>query len=86
MMSDPELDLLKAALDSQLAGVDPKYGVAFGVDAFRGFNRRGWFTMETFTVSGTGAFPIQLPAYDKTRFAFCDLNLPDNAAELPPEA
>jgi hypothetical protein len=82
-MTDQELDALRSALDAKLVGVDPKKGVKFGVEAFRGFARRGWFSLEEFSAFGTGAFPIKLPAYDRTRFAVADPFIDDDDVQLP---
>ena len=82
-MTDNELDLLKASVDAKLQGVDPAKGLKFGMLAFRGFARRGWFTSERFSAFGTGAYPIDLPAYDKTRFVVADPFLADDEVIVP---
>jgi hypothetical protein len=65
-----QFEAMKAELDKQLQSAAPNVGVAFGVELFDEFRRRGWFTLEDFGVLGTSIFSGKLPAYRRTHFAF----------------
>lgn len=64
------VDEIKVELDTQLKSAHPNVGIAFGVELFGEFRKRGWFTLETFGVLGTTLFSEQVPAYSKTHFVF----------------
>lgn len=70
-------DLIKAELDKQLAGASPSAGIAFGTELFNEFRKRGWFTLEVFSVLGTSLFPDRVPAYNKTHFVFPSWGIQD---------
>lgn len=72
-----QCETMKAELDKQLAGVSPNVGIAFGIELFEEFRRRGWFTLESFGVLGTSLFSEKLPAYKSTHFVFLSWDLKD---------
>lgn len=74
-MDDATAQKIKQALDAELANVRPTMGVAFGEDLFIEFRRRAWITWETFTAFGTDAFPVRLPAYNKTHYAHLSIDV-----------
>ena len=63
-------DIAKEQLEKELVSVDANTGIAFGEELFLEFKKRGWLTLETFGVLGTSLFSVQVPAYNKTHFAF----------------
>ena len=69
-MTDQEVMAAKAELDAALGVAGDNVGIAFGIDLFEAFKSRQWFTLETFSALGIGAFPMKLPAYDKSHFVF----------------
>ncbi|MXS81380.1 hypothetical protein ABF86_11880 [Nitrosomonas sp. GH22] len=48
----------------------PQTLIAFGDELFTGFRKRGWLTLGKFGVLGTSLFAINVPAYNKSHFAF----------------
>lgn len=63
-------DQVKLELDKELVSVTPDTGIAFGDELFTEFRKRGWLTIEKFGALGTSLFAIDVPAYNKTHFAF----------------
>ena len=52
-------------------------GIAFGVDLFNEFRKRGWLTLGTFGALGTGLFAGQVPTYNRKHFAYQTWGIPD---------
>jgi len=70
-------EIIKLELDKQLEVAVPNVGIAFGVELFDEFRKRGWFTLEVFGTLGTTLFAERVPAYDKTHFAFPSWGISD---------
>ena len=77
-MDDQAVGLKKTALDDALAKVGPNVGIKFGAELFDEFRKRGWLTLETFGVLGTGFLSEKLPAYGRTHFAYVSWDVSDN--------
>lgn len=68
-MDDQALETIKRQLDTELEKADEHIGIAFGMELYAAFGKKGWLTREKFSASGTGAFPIDVVAYGKTHNA-----------------
>ena len=64
------IEAIKGDLDKLITPNSPNVGIAFGEELFSEFKSRGWLTLESFGALGTTLFAIQVPAYQKTHFAF----------------
>lgn len=53
----------------------PDFGIKVGRELFDHLVKEGKITKETFSVLGSGAFPVELPAYDKKHYVFDDWEL-----------
>ena len=73
------IEEIKKDLDMQLTPANPYVGIAFGEKLFLEFKTRGWLSLETFGALGTTLFAIQVPAYNKTHFAFVSWDIDDLA-------
>ena len=71
LINDMEFAKIKARLDADLGQADPRVGIAFAPGLFAEFHERELFTVEDFGLLGTSLFPIKVPAYQKSHFAFC---------------
>jgi hypothetical protein len=71
LINDMEFAKIKARLDADLGQADPRVGIAFAPSLFAEFHERELFTVEDFGLLGTSLFPIKVPAYQKSHFAFC---------------
>lgn len=65
-----DINKIKQELDKQLESAGPNVGIAFGDYLFSEFKKHDLLTLESFGVLGTSLFLTQLPAYNKTHFAF----------------
>lgn len=72
-----KFEKLKAALDEELKSTSNNVGIAFGIELFNEFKKRGWFTLERYGALGTTLFSEQLPAYNKTHFVFPSWSIND---------
>jgi hypothetical protein len=86
-MKAADVMIAKADIDAILAKHQgAKASIAFGFDLYREFARQGWLKMESFTAWGTGAFPMPVPAYRQSHFAYLDWNLPEEDFLVGPDA
>lgn len=53
----------------------PDFGIKVGRELFDHLVKQGKITKETFSVSGSGAFPMELPAYDGKHYVLDDWEL-----------
>lgn len=54
-----------ADIDAEVAKrTSPDFGIKFGSDLYRALIREGKITKATFSIMGTGAFKMEMPAYD----------------------
>ena len=65
-MDDDAIMEVKAALDRELDGINPNHGIAFGMELFSEFRKRGWITLEQIMWPFEGRYPT----YASTHFAF----------------
>jgi hypothetical protein len=77
-----DIDTLKLELDKQLAFADANVGIAFGSELFSEFKRRDWLTLESFGSLGSSLFSTQLPAYNKTHFAFISWGIGEHTFQV----
>jgi hypothetical protein len=85
-MNTLDITKAKADIDAILAQHQgSKASIAFGFDLYQEFAKRGWFTMETFTVGGTDAFPFEVPAYERSHFAYAAWGLPEEEFRVGPD-
>ena len=73
------IEEIKEDPEMRLTLANPNLGIAFGDKLFLEFKTRGWLRLETFGALGTTLFAIQIPAFDKTHFAFISWNNDDLA-------
>lgn len=67
-----------AAIDAEIEKrSSPNFGIKFGVDLYRALAREGKITKATFSVFGTGAFPMEMPAYKGKYAAWDDWEIGD---------
>ena len=76
-MNFSDLNVIRNKIDNEISNIDANIGVAFGIELYKAFAANGWLTREVFSVSGTGAFPINVIAYNKTHNAVADWELED---------
>lgn len=84
-MEDAAVEAVKARLDDALAGKPETLGIAFGPLLFAAFRSRGYLTTEEFGALGTNFLLHRAPAYQRTHFAFVDLELPDEGFRIGSE-
>jgi hypothetical protein len=72
---------IRGLLDAELKKAAPVVGVAFGTVLFAEFQKRGWFTLETFGVGGTGLFAARAPAY-QGHFAYLTWDIAEDAYKV----
>ncbi len=53
----------------------PDFGIKVGGELFDHLVKTGKITKKTFSVFGTGAFPLELPAYDGKHYVLDDWEL-----------
>lgn len=76
------METIKEQLDRELAQ-RPGVGIAFGLDLFEEFAKRGWIELHNPNV---WPFNFPMPFYQKTHYAFALWTLPDLAYQLPEAA
>ena len=62
-----------------------RFGIKFSPELYRELQNSGRIALKTFTVSGTGAFPLEFPAYDGNVVAWCDFEMDDYEYEFGDE-
>jgi hypothetical protein len=72
-----QIEAIRGELDRQLESALPIVGIMFGIELFKEFKQRGWFTLETFSVCGSTSFAEQLPAYRNTHAVYLSWGIPD---------
>lgn len=75
------IDAMIAAIDAQIATrKSNRFGIKFGPELYRELAEAGRIQLRTFTMEGTGLFPLDLPAYikgDMAHAAYSDWELRD---------
>ncbi|WP_445501108.1 hypothetical protein [Microvirga sp. G4-2] len=82
-LSKDDLNQVITKIDAHLNGLNSKnLGIKFGADVFDALVKAGKIKKAVFSVLGTGAFPMELPAYDGTYAAWRDWELGDWEVEF----
>lgn len=81
-MDETTFKTIQKQIDYELANRDEHIGIAFGLELYKEFGQRGLLTQETFSVSGTGAFPIEVMAYHKSHNAIASWELDELAYKV----
>lgn len=85
-MNPKDVDDAKARIEAILkTHKGARAGIAFGVDLFSAFVQRKWIESQTFTALGTSAFPIEVPAYERSHFAWPTWDLEPHDFRVGPD-